>query len=146
MYDESGGGIAGAVSMIDGARECEEITVGWYDLWEAYGLFVFSKLDFFCMSDSSFESGDLTGVLRDLLREGPFGILGNNCEKSFPGDFLCNLQVEIDSSSLFRGAKWPGVFFKSAATGRRTSFLVTYGRLSGSSTDVNKRTCEALLG
>jgi hypothetical protein len=29
----SGGGMVGAVSMIDGAREWEEITVGWYDLW-----------------------------------------------------------------------------------------------------------------
>ena len=32
MYEVSGGGIVGAVSIIDGARECEEITVGWYDL------------------------------------------------------------------------------------------------------------------
>ncbi len=31
-YGDSGGGIVGAVSIIDGARECEEITVGWYDL------------------------------------------------------------------------------------------------------------------
>jgi hypothetical protein len=145
VYDESGGGIAGAVSMIDGARECEEITVGWYDLWEVYGLFLFSKFDFFCMSDSSFESGDLTGVLRDLLREGPSGILGNNCEMPFPRDFSCSLQVEKDVSSLLKDAKRSGVFCKSAATGRRTRFLVTYGRLSGSSTDVNKRTCEALL-
>ena len=28
VYELSGGGIAGAPSMIDGARECEEVTVG----------------------------------------------------------------------------------------------------------------------
>jgi hypothetical protein len=32
MYEDSGGGIVGAVSITDGAREGEEITVGWYGL------------------------------------------------------------------------------------------------------------------
>jgi hypothetical protein len=40
MYVDSGGGIVGAVSMIDGALECDEITVGWYDLRAEYGLWV----------------------------------------------------------------------------------------------------------
>jgi len=124
--------------MIDGARECEEITVGWYDLREVYALFIFSELISFCISASSFERGDLTGVQSDLLREGPSGILGNRCVMSLPGDFL-----ERASSSALRDAIWV-LFFRWAARGRRTSFLVTYGRLSGSSTDVNKRTCEAL--
>ena len=31
IYEESGGGIVGAVSMMDGAREWEDITDGWYD-------------------------------------------------------------------------------------------------------------------
>jgi hypothetical protein len=107
MYVVSGGGIVGAVSMIEGARECEEITVGWYDLWEVYGLYVFfSKLDFFCISDSNFEKGDLTGVARrDLLREGPSGILGNNCAMSCPGDLFCSLQVGMASSSALRDAR-----------------------------------------
>ena len=137
----------GAVSTIDGARECEEITVGWYDLLEVYGLFVFSKLISFCTSVSSFERGDLTGLRRDLLREGPSGILGNNCEMSLAGVFFCSLQVETASTSALRDANRSGgfrPFCKCAAGGRRTSFLVTYGRLSGSSTDVNNRTCEAL--
>jgi len=107
--------------MIDGARECEEITVGWYDLWEVYELFVlFSKLAFFCISVSSFGRGDLTGLRRDLLREGPSGIVGNNCEMSFAGDF-CSLQVKMVSSSALRDAKRSGAdmrsFFKCAATG-----------------------------
>jgi hypothetical protein len=39
--------MVGAVSITDGGREFEEITVGWYDLWLLYRLFVlFSKLDF----------------------------------------------------------------------------------------------------
>lgn len=29
VYGLSGGGIVGAVSIIDGARECEDMTVGW---------------------------------------------------------------------------------------------------------------------
>jgi hypothetical protein len=91
--------------MIDGARECEEITVGWYVLWELYGLLVlFSKLAFFCISDSSFERGDLTEVRRDLLREGPSGILGNNCVMSSTRDFGCSLQAETASSSALRDA------------------------------------------
>ena len=38
MYVDSGGGIVGAVSMIDGALECDDITVGWYGLRAEYGL------------------------------------------------------------------------------------------------------------
>jgi hypothetical protein len=105
MYEESGGGIVGVVSIIDGARECEEITVGWYGLREVYGLFVlFSKLDSIFISDSSFERGDLTGLRSDLPREGPSGMLGNNCEMSLTGDF-CSLQDEIVSSSALRDAR-----------------------------------------
>lgn len=41
----SGGGIIGAVSMIEGARECEDVTVGWYDLRGVMGLGGLCKLE-----------------------------------------------------------------------------------------------------
>ena len=121
-YEDSGGGMVGAVSMTDAAREGEVITVGWYDLRELYELFVlFSKLAFICISVSRLERGDLTGNRRDLLREGPSGILGNNCQMSFAGDF-CSLQVKIASSSALRDVKRSegdlSSFFKCAAIGR----------------------------
>jgi hypothetical protein len=37
--------------MIDGARECEDMTVGWYDLRGVTGLFL-GKLESFFSSDS----------------------------------------------------------------------------------------------
>ena len=117
-----------------GARECEEMTVGWYDRFVLYALLLFSKLAFLCVSDSSFESGDLTGCLRDLLREGPSGMCGRSAGAC---DFLCSLQGEMERERV--GPEEDCSFCKYAATGRRTSFCFTYGRVSGSSTDVNKR-------
>lgn len=38
VYDSSGGGSIGAVSIIDGALECEEVTDGWNDLRGVYVL------------------------------------------------------------------------------------------------------------
>jgi hypothetical protein len=43
-YDVSGT-IGGAESTIDGARECDDITLGWYDLRGVTGLLHFCKLD-----------------------------------------------------------------------------------------------------
>ena len=51
-YDDSGGAIEGAASTIEGARECEDMTVGWYDLRGVTGL-VFGKLDIFFNCDST---------------------------------------------------------------------------------------------
>jgi hypothetical protein len=149
MYVDSGGGIVGAVSMIDGALECDEITVGWYDLRAEYGLLVLlRKQDWFFKRDSTAGRGDWAGFRRDLLREGPSGIVGNNGAMS-P---VCSLQDATPSSSALRDARKFGIvaegfffFFKQALRGRGRRFDGTYGRLLGSSTDVNKRTCEALL-
>jgi hypothetical protein len=56
-YESSGGGIVGAVSMIDGALECEEITVGWYDLLGVLSLLSLRKPS--CLNPvSNFERGD----------------------------------------------------------------------------------------
>jgi hypothetical protein len=90
----------------------------------------------------------MAGFRRDLLREGPYGIVGNRGTMSS----VCSLQDATPSSSALRDARNFGVvaegfFFlcKRALRGRDRRFGGTYGRLSGSSTDVNKRTCEALL-
>jgi hypothetical protein len=78
VYEVSGAAIVGAVSIIDGARECEEITVGWYDLLGVLRLCVLLCKPSFFNCTSSFDRGDLTGLRSDLLREGPSGILGNS--------------------------------------------------------------------
>jgi hypothetical protein len=119
LYDESGGIIEGAKSIIDGARECEDVTVGWYDLRGVTGLVgLMCKLDLFFNCNSRVDKGDLIGVRRDLLREGPSGIFGSSVTNAslsetargdFLGDFHRNLKLDMLSSSSLRVSRCSGV-------------------------------------
>lgn len=66
-------------------------------------------------------------------------------------DFFCSLPVDTDSSSSLRDKRYSGVdmicrFFNLTLRGCGTGSGGTYGRLSDSSTEVNKRIAEPLLG
>ena len=121
--------MGGAESMIDGARECEDVTVGWYDLRGVTGLVgLLCKLDLLFNCDSRVERGDLTGVRRDLLCEGPSGIFGSSVKNASPsetargdflGDFHRNLKLDVFSSSL-RVSRCSGV---EVEVGRDCDFL-----------------------
>jgi hypothetical protein len=82
LYVLSGAAILGVVSIIEGARECDDMTVGWYDLRGVTGLYeLLCKLDLSFNRLSRVARGDLTGCFRDLLREGPSGIFGSRFTK-----------------------------------------------------------------
>lgn len=98
----SGGIMLGAVSTIDGARECDDVTVGWYDLrGVVYNLTTTSgKHCSVCDFFSSLDKGDVAGFLRDIRLEGPAGMTGSStCISAPAGSDFRNLRP--DSGVVF---------------------------------------------
>lgn len=55
---------------------------------------------------SRVDRGDLIGVLRDLLREGPSGKVGNNCAMAAVGDFRSSVWLSrLALPSSLRGER-----------------------------------------
>lgn len=65
LYVLFGGAMLGAVSMIEGARECDDITVGWYDLRGVTGGRLFGS------------SRDVNSLICDALLMSPIGLFSS---------------------------------------------------------------------